>query len=125
MEVTTSWVTAHIFTQNTDILLSILLGDPQLGRHSALIMNIRIVNATLLQIIYDAFIGPMKIAAFIYWYALTGSDTAGHIRWKGKQTSFWLSWHRSLMTCVVAFLQKIGEGDLPSQEVADELWSSW
>jgi len=73
-------------------------------------------RTVLLQPIYDA-LGPTKAAALINWHALTGCDTTGHIRGKGKQTCF-----KAFMTSppdVVSSLQMLGEGDSPAEEVLD------
>lgn len=117
VEVAASGATAHIYTQDTDVLLLALRRVPQLGRNSALIMGTGDRRRTvLLQPIYDA-LGPMKAAALINWHALTGCDTTGHIRGKGKQTCF-----KAFMASppdVVSSLQMLGEGDSPSKEVVE------
>jgi len=88
VEVAASGATVHVYTQDTDVLLLALRRVPQLGRNSALIMGTGECRRTvLLQLIYDA-LGPTKAAALINWHALTGCDTTGHIRGKGKQTCF-------------------------------------
>jgi len=117
VEVAASVATVHVYTQDTDVLLFALRRVPQLGRNSALIMGTGECRRTvLLQPIYDA-LEPTKAAALINWHALTGCDTTGHIRGKGKQTCF-----KAFMTSppdVVSSLQVLGKGDSPSEEVLD------
>jgi len=117
VEVAASGATVHVYTQDTDVLLLALRRVPQLGRNSALIMGTgECLRTVLLQPIYDA-LEPTKAAALINWHALTGCDTTGHIRGKGKQTCF-----KAFMTSppdVVSSLKMLGEGDSPSEEVLD------
>ncbi|KAG0711912.1 hypothetical protein GWK47_019569 [Chionoecetes opilio] len=117
VEVAAAGAIVHIYTQDTDVLLLALRRVPQLGRNSVLIMGTGDRRRTvLLQPIYDA-LGPSKAAALINWHALTGCDTTGHIRGKGKQTCF-----NAFMESppnVVSAIQMLGEGDAPSEEVAD------
>lgn len=117
VEVAASGAKVHVNTQDTDVLLLALCRVPQLGRNSAPIMGTGDRQRTVrLQPVYDA-LGSTKAAALINWHALTGCDTTGHIRGKGKQTCF-----KAFMTSqpnVVSYLQMLGEGDSPSEEVAD------
>lgn len=70
----------------------------------------------LLQPIYDA-LGATKAAALINCHALTGCDTTGHIRGKGKAKSF--KTFMASKPSVISAINKLGLGDEPSREVAD------
>lgn len=86
VEVAAAGAIVHIYTQDSDPLLSALRRVLQLGRNSALIMGTGDRRRTvLLQPIYNA-LGSSKAAALINWHALTECDTTGHIRRKRKQT---------------------------------------
>src|SRR6266536_586131 len=88
VEIASAAGNVHIYKQDIDVLLLALRRVPQLGKNSALIMGTTEHRRTvLLQPIYDA-LGPEKSAALINWHAVTGCDTTGHIRGKGKTTCF-------------------------------------
>ena len=113
VEVAAAGAIAHIYTQDTDVLLLALSRMPQLGRNSALIMGTGDRRRTVqLQPIYDA-LGPSKAAALINWHALTGCDTTGHIRGKGKLTC--LNTFMEPPPNVVSAIQMLGDGDAPSE----------
>ena len=117
VEVAAAGATVHIYTQDTDVLLLDLRRMPQLGINSALIMGTGDRHRTIqLQPIYDA-LGSSKAAALINWHAITGCDTTGHIRRKGKLTC--LNTFMELPPNVVSAIQMLGDRDAPSEEVVD------
>jgi len=117
VEIAASGDTLHIYTQDTDVLLLALRRVPKLGRNAALIMGTGDRRRTvLLQPIYDA-LGPRRAAALVNWHALTGCDTTGHIRGKGKVTCF--NTFMAAGPSMISALINLGLGDEPSTGVTD------
>ena len=115
LEIAASGGTVHIYSQDTDVLLLALRRVPQLGQNPVMIMGTAERRRKIvLQPIYDA-LGSRRAAALVNWHALTGCDTTGHIRGKGKATCFNI--FMAAGPKVISSLSKLGLGNEPTTEV--------
>ena len=77
----------HIYSQDTDVLLLALRRVPLLGVNPVLLMG---TGANRRNVYVKAIfnkLGAIKSTALINWHALTGCDTTGHIKGKGRQAA--------------------------------------
>ena len=114
-EISTNGDKVHIMTQDTDVLVLVLRRLPEIRLLSHIIMGTSNRRRKItLQPIYEA-LGPDKVAALPAFHALTGCDTCGHIRGKGKKTTFKV-FMKSSETVIQALVQ-LGTENLPSPDV--------
>ena len=87
-EICATGKSVHIMMQDTDVLVLTLRRLPTLGPRTTMLMGTGDKRRkVLLQHIYDS-LGPEKVAALPGFHCITGCDTCGHIRGKGKKTAF-------------------------------------
>ena len=107
--------TPHIYSCDTDVLVLALRRVPDLQPESTIIMGTGDQRRMIkLRTIYMT-IGPERAAALPGFHTLTGCDTTGHIRGKGKSTC--LKLFMKAGDDVLHALAELGVGPCPSSEV--------
>jgi hypothetical protein len=87
-EISASGKNVHIMTQDTDVMVLALCRFPVLGPQVDMLMGTGDHRRkVLLKPIYDS-LGASRAAALPGFHSITGCDTCGHIRNKGKTTAF-------------------------------------
>ena len=107
----------NFLTQDTDVVVLALRRYPLLGPNTAVVIGMGEKRRTgMLKPIYES-LGPMRAAALPGFHCITGCDTCGQIRGKGKKNAFKVFWKSS--PSILNALADLGKEDKPSTEVLD------
>ena len=117
IELTSDGKSVHFLTQDTDVMILALRRYLLLGPSTALVMGTGDKRRTImLKPIFES-LGPLKASALPGFHCITGCDTCGQIRGKGKKSAFKVFWKSS--TSILNALADLGKEERPSAEVID------
>ena len=100
----------HFLTPDTDVMILALRRYSLLGPNTAKLWE-QVIKA------YFQSLGPLKAAALPGFHCITGCDTCGQIRGKGKKSAFKIFCKSS--TSILNALANLGKEERPSAEVID------
>ena len=117
IELTSDQKSVHFLTQDTDVMVLALRRYLSLGPNTALVMGTGDKRRTImLKPIFES-LGPLKAAALPGFHCITGCDTCGQIRGKGKKSAFKIFCKSS--TSILNALIDLCKEDRPSAEAID------